>query len=143
MTTGGRALSEASVSTSAAVSTARDREAGTLEVLFYGPVDEISYVLGKVKDNNSLTIEGGGSYPRSSWDPDIDWGPADFDVRHRVNLSFVYDLPRSESFTGFTNALLNDGDEPFVFYLDGATGRGAVVYRRYDGHYGLIEPVSG
>jgi len=33
---------------SAAVSTARDREIGTLEVLFWGPVDEISYVLGKV-----------------------------------------------------------------------------------------------
>lgn len=33
---------------SAAVSTARDRENGTLEVLFYGPVDEISYILGKV-----------------------------------------------------------------------------------------------
>jgi ABC-type Na+ efflux pump permease subunit len=33
---------------SAAVSTARDRESGTLEVLFYGPVDEPSYVLGKV-----------------------------------------------------------------------------------------------
>ena len=26
---------------------ARDRESGTLEVLFYGPVDEITYVLGK------------------------------------------------------------------------------------------------
>ena len=33
---------------SAAVSTARDREGGTLEVLFYGPVDEVSYILGKV-----------------------------------------------------------------------------------------------
>ena len=33
---------------SAAVSAARDRESGTLEVLFYGPVDELAYVLGKV-----------------------------------------------------------------------------------------------
>jgi ABC-type transport system involved in multi-copper enzyme maturation permease subunit len=33
---------------SAAVSTARDRESGTLEVLFYGPVDELIYILGKV-----------------------------------------------------------------------------------------------
>jgi ABC-type transport system involved in multi-copper enzyme maturation permease subunit len=32
---------------SAAVSAARDHESGTLEVLFYGPVDEITYVLGK------------------------------------------------------------------------------------------------
>jgi ABC-type transport system involved in multi-copper enzyme maturation permease subunit len=33
---------------SAAVSVARDRESGTLEVLFYAPVDELSYVLGKM-----------------------------------------------------------------------------------------------
>lgn len=32
---------------SAATSAARDRESGTLEVLFYGPVDEITYILGK------------------------------------------------------------------------------------------------
>ena len=28
--------------------------------------------------------------------------------------------------------------EPFVFYLDGATDEGRVLYHRYDGHYGLI-----
>jgi ABC-type transport system involved in multi-copper enzyme maturation permease subunit len=33
---------------SAAVSVARDREGGTLETLFYGPVDELAYILGKV-----------------------------------------------------------------------------------------------
>jgi ABC-type transport system involved in multi-copper enzyme maturation permease subunit len=33
---------------SAAVSVARDRESGTLETLFYGPVDETAYILGKV-----------------------------------------------------------------------------------------------
>ena len=33
---------------SAAVSAARDRESGTLETLFYGPVDETAYILGKV-----------------------------------------------------------------------------------------------
>lgn len=29
---------------------------------------------------------------------------------------------------------------PFVFHLDPSTGRGSVVYRRYDGHYGCITP---
>ncbi|MFD8413732.1 sigma 54 modulation/S30EA ribosomal C-terminal domain-containing protein (plasmid) [Streptomyces sp. HUAS TT3] len=29
---------------------------------------------------------------------------------------------------------------PFVFFLDTATGRGSVLYHRYDGHYGLITP---
>jgi len=28
--------------------------------------------------------------------------------------------------------------EPFVFFVDAVSGRGAVAYRRYDGHYGLI-----
>ncbi len=35
---------------------------------------------------------------------------------------------------------LDSSNERFVFYKDGATGRGAVLYRRYDGHYGLVEP---
>ena len=32
---------------------------------------------------------------------------------------------------------------PFVFFVDDQSGRGRVVYRRYDGHYGhygLITP---
>ena len=33
--------------------------------------------------------------------------------------------------------LETDG-EPFVFYLDTESGQGRVLYRRYDGHYGLI-----
>lgn len=32
---------------------------------------------------------------------------------------------------------LNDS---FLFFRDAATDRGAVVYRRYDGHYGLLTP---
>jgi ribosome-associated translation inhibitor RaiA len=39
-------------------------------------------------------------------------------------------------------AILDLGDEPFVFFLDEETGDGNVVYRRYDGHYGLITPSS-
>lgn len=35
-------------------------------------------------------------------------------------------------------ARLETDDEPFVFYLDSATGEGRVLYHRYDGHYGLI-----
>lgn len=35
---------------------------------------------------------------------------------------------------------LDVGEEPRVFFVDTGTGRGAVVYRRYDGHYGLVRP---
>jgi ribosomal subunit interface protein len=33
---------------------------------------------------------------------------------------------------------LEAGAEPFVFFVDSATDRGAVVYHRYDGHWGLV-----
>ena len=29
-----------------------------------------------------------------------------------------------------------------VFFVNAETGRGNVIYRRYDGHYGLITPVT-
>jgi ribosome-associated translation inhibitor RaiA len=35
-------------------------------------------------------------------------------------------------------ALLDAGDEPFVFFIDPTSSRGEVVYRRYDGHYGIV-----
>jgi ribosome-associated translation inhibitor RaiA len=31
---------------------------------------------------------------------------------------------------------------PFVFFADDTTGRGSVLYHRYDGHYGLITPAE-
>lgn len=37
---------------------------------------------------------------------------------------------------------LDLSNEPFVFFLDPRTHRGNVVYRRYDGHYGLIAPAD-
>jgi hypothetical protein len=33
-------------------------------------------------------------------------------------------------------------DQPFLFFADSATGRGNVLYHRYDGHYGLITPAD-
>jgi cold shock CspA family protein len=35
---------------------------------------------------------------------------------------------------------LNSGGEPHVFFAEAMSGRGNVLYRRYDGHYGLIVP---
>jgi ribosome-associated translation inhibitor RaiA len=36
---------------------------------------------------------------------------------------------------------LDVGVERFVLFVNPSTGRGNVLYRRYDGHYGLIEPL--
>lgn len=35
---------------------------------------------------------------------------------------------------------LNQSDEAFLFFVDATSHRGNVLYRRYDGHYGLIAP---
>jgi hypothetical protein len=35
--------------------------------------------------------------------------------------------------------LLNDTNEPFLFFVDVETSRGAVLYRRIDGHYGVVQ----
>ncbi|WIY00774.1 sigma 54 modulation/S30EA ribosomal C-terminal domain-containing protein [Amycolatopsis mongoliensis] len=37
---------------------------------------------------------------------------------------------------------LNDLGLPFLFHTDAEHGRGAVLYHRYDGHYGLIVPAE-
>jgi len=37
-------------------------------------------------------------------------------------------------------AVLDLSDAQFVFYVDPSDDRGRVLYRRYDGHYGLVEP---
>lgn len=34
--------------------------------------------------------------------------------------------------------MLDVGTQPFLFFVDADAGEGAVLYRRYDGHYGLI-----
>lgn len=39
-----------------------------------------------------------------------------------------------------TAALLEASGQPFLFFVDAKTGRGHVLYHRYDGHYGLIVP---
>jgi len=33
-------------------------------------------------------------------------------------------------------------DQPFLFFRDSERGRGALLYHRYDGHYGLITPAE-
>lgn len=32
--------------------------------------------------------------------------------------------------------------QPFLFFENSETGRGAVLYQRYDGHYGLVSPAG-
>lgn len=56
----------------------------------------------------------------------------------RVEIPMEIGLPPVT--TTLENALmvLDETDVPFEFFVDAASGRGQVAYRRYDGHYGLI-----
>jgi ribosome-associated translation inhibitor RaiA len=38
--------------------------------------------------------------------------------------------------------VLDFTDAPFIFFANTSTGRGNVLYRRHDGHYGLIAPAA-
>ena len=66
--------------------------------------------------------------PRSARSAD-DRGP----IREQSRFSAPIDLATALS---EMNAL----DHRFLFFENTTTGRGNVIYRRYDGHYGLIEP---
>jgi len=37
---------------------------------------------------------------------------------------------------------LDAAGQLFTFFVDTGTGRGSVVYHRYDGHYGLLVPAG-
>ena len=61
----------------------------------------INYTFAKAMDNVSDTFTtknaGAHGYPTDSMNPAFDYGTADFNVKHRVVGSFVYDLPFAKS----------------------------------------------
>lgn len=54
----------------------------------------------------------------------------------------VVDTPAPDLTETEARDRLDASDEPFVFHRDPDTGVGKVLYRRYDGHYGLVHPAG-
>jgi hypothetical protein len=59
---------------------------------------QASYVVAKSMDNSSAFHSGATNRtyllaPQDANDKDADWAPSEFDARHRVNLSEIYELP--------------------------------------------------
>jgi hypothetical protein len=57
---------------------------------------DVNYTLSKSLDQLGQTqgaVSGSPSQFSSSFDPNIDYGPSDFDARHLINMNAVYDLP--------------------------------------------------
>jgi ribosome-associated translation inhibitor RaiA len=54
----------------------------------------------------------------------------------------VSEIPAPRLSTAEAENRLDITGFPFVFFADEATGRGNILYHRYDGHYGLITPTE-
>jgi hypothetical protein len=70
----------------------------TLRKRFTGGLEfNANYTFSKAMDDvsDAFTTKNAGAaaYPTDSEDPKFDYGPADFNVKHRIVASFVYDLP--------------------------------------------------
>ncbi|MGO8871661.1 MAG: sigma 54 modulation/S30EA ribosomal C-terminal domain-containing protein [Acidimicrobiales bacterium] len=66
--------------------------------------------------------------------------PSDTDLVPTVERVVVSAVPPPTLTLEQAVERLDSGGEPHVFFADAASGRGSVLYRRYDGHYGLIVP---
>jgi hypothetical protein len=58
----------------------------------HGLTFDFNYTFSRSLDQVG-TIQNQGSQFSSSFDPDIDYGPSEFDGTHNVNANFIYDLP--------------------------------------------------
>ena len=58
-----------------------------------------AYTFGRSLDDASafLQSDGNDNTPQNARDPDAEWGPSDYDVRHRLSLSALYAVPASVS----------------------------------------------
>jgi ribosome-associated translation inhibitor RaiA len=77
---------------------------------------------------------GDGSYEMTRLQPtEVDSGPTAATLR-------ISGVPAPQLQLSDAIERLDSGGEPHVFFADAATGRGNVLYRRYDGNYGLLTP---
>ncbi len=66
--------------------------------------------------------------------------PAHDQLGPMVNEVEMVDAPVPTMTVDEAVAMLNPGGQPRLFFRNADTRRGNVIYRRYDGHYGLITP---
>ena len=78
------------------------------------------YTVGNAKDNLSNTFSEGynGNFVTGYLDPFdamLDYGAAEFDIRHRLNLSGVWALPFAREASGLKKALAGDWQLAWIF----------------------------
>jgi hypothetical protein len=87
-----------------------------------------NYTWSKCLDNNSQTI--GTVSVTHKLDPSLDYGPCDFNVTQRGNLSLVYDIPRIAVLHGILSQVVNDWSLTSIVTLQ--TGQPFSVYSGRD-----------
>jgi hypothetical protein len=70
----------------------------------HGFTGQFSYTYGRAYDNGSDVQVG--SSPVDAYHEELEWGPSDFDVRHRVVANWLLEIPGFKDATGLTHALL-------------------------------------
>jgi hypothetical protein len=74
---------------------------------------QVSYTLGNSKDTwsggqlGSAEFDNGAGSATDWWDPEYEFGPSSFDIRHNVSVNGVYMLPFGRSLTGLAGGLAN------------------------------------
>jgi hypothetical protein len=82
---------------------------------------QASYTLGHSNDTWSGGQIGGSDFDNGAgsatdwWDPEAEYGPSNYDVRHNFVMNTVYLLPWGQSKTGFTGALVKGWNIGAVF----------------------------
>lgn len=79
----------------------------------------VHYTFAKANDNLSSTFSEGAFNSNlgltNPYDPSLDFGPADFDVRHRFVGSLIWEIPFAKNSSGFTKALLDGWTVTSIF----------------------------
>ncbi len=78
-----------------------------------------TYTYGRAKDNLSSTFSDSNNNFNlgflDPFDPDLDWGWADFDVRHRATVSGIFELPFFKHSTGLARTLGGGWQTAWIF----------------------------
>ena len=95
-------------------STYEGMTAGLTKRFSHGWQAQASYTYGNSHDNWSGGQIGGSDFDNGAgsasdwWDPNYEWGPSNFDIRHTFVANATYIIPFMQSKSGFTAALLKN-----------------------------------
>jgi hypothetical protein len=70
----------------------------------HGWTGQVAYTYGRAHDNGSDVQVGGTQM--DAYRQDIEWSWADFDVRHRIVINWLFEVPFFKGSSGFTHAVL-------------------------------------